>query len=242
MPARQSVLQSDLVELYRKALLQGMPLEELEQKIHKQVERLKVSDVFEEQFVKKREARIKHRLPKLIRVGAFIVPVAFLGLGIYLVGTATLPIVSYYASSVAEVRAMALLSPIPREEVMAVTPLVVDTTGEVAGLADSAPIEPVIVNEELDYTNLSNWFAATTLPELSNNQSEISIPKEYKIDIPKLNIYNASVAVGGTDLNKSLIAYQGTALPGNPGAPVIFGHSVLRQFYNPSEKNPRRYN
>ncbi len=50
------------------------------------------------------------------------------------------------------------------------------------------------------------------------------------------------MAVGGTDLNSSLIAFKGTALPGNPGSPVIFGHSVLRQFYNPSEKNPRRYN
>ena len=43
-------------------------------------------------------------------------------------------------------------------------------------------------------------------------------------------------------MNKSLIAFPGTALPGEYGAPVIFGHSVLRQFYNPNEKNPRRYN
>jgi len=31
-------------------------------------------------------------------------------------------------------------------------------------------------------------------------------------------------------------------LPGQPGAPVVFGHSLLRQFYNPKESNPRRYN
>jgi LPXTG-site transpeptidase (sortase) family protein len=135
-----------------------------------------------------------------------------------------------------------LLAPIPREDVMDVTPLVVDTTGEVAGFADSQSTEPVIVATELDYTNLSNWFAATTLPELASAVPGSEVPKEYTIDIPSLQIFNATVAVGGTDLNNSLIAYPGTALPGNPGSPVIFGHSVLRQFYNPNEKNPRRYN
>jgi LPXTG-site transpeptidase (sortase) family protein len=66
--------------------------------------------------------------------------------------------------------------------------------------------------------------------------------QEYTIDIPTLNITNAVIKVGGSNLDESLIAYPGTAMPGEFGAPVIFGHSVLRQFYNPSEKNPRRYN
>ncbi len=239
-----SALQSDLVALYRKALLRGVSLDELEDKIKNQVDRIDVSQRVETEFEKKREEKVKRRIPKVVRMGAFIVPVSFLSLGIYLVGSAVFPILTYYVSTSPSLQTATLLAPIPREEVMDVTPLVIDTTGVVAGTSDSLEDrDPIIIDEELDYTNLNNWFTSATLPELAGNQSQGSnIPKEYTIDIPSLDITNAKVAIGGTDLNKSLIAYQGTALPGNPGAPVIFGHSVLRQFYNPSEKNPRRYN
>ena len=84
---------------------------------------------------------------------------------------------------------------------------------------------------------MSNWF-----DEQSDDFASLNYEvEEYRLDIPSLNVSNTKVRVGGSDLNKSLIQYPGTALPGEPGAPVIFGHSVLRQFYNPSEKNPRRY-
>ncbi len=96
---------------------------------------------------------------------------------------------------------------------------------------------PTIDNTELDYTNLSNWFPNLALPN-TNDTQQIT---EYRLDIPDVDIVNAVVKVGGSNLDKSLIQYPGTADPGQPGSPVIFGHSVLRQFYNPSEKNPRRY-
>ena len=51
--------------------------------------------------------------------------------------------------------------------------------------------------------------------------------------IPKLEIVQAVVQIGGEDLMKSLIHYPGTALPGQYGNAVIFGHSVLPQFFNP---------
>ena len=57
----------------------------------------------------------------------------------------------------------------------------------------------------------------------------------FTISIPKLKIKNATVAIGGEDLNKSLIQYPGTALPGRPGNTVIFGHSILPTFYNPND-------
>lgn len=241
MSTKQSALHSQLVELYRKALLRGVPLEELESKIQKQMDRMSVSDAVEKTYVAQRAEKVKKRVPKAVRLGAFVIPVFFLGFGIYLVGSAVFPILTYYVSTSPALQTAYLLAPIPREQVMDVTPLVIDNSGMVAGSSDEH-IEPVIVDEELDYTNLTNWFNLATLPELpSQGETENSIA-EYVIDIPKLNIKNAVVTVGGVDLNKSLIAYKGTALPGKPGAPVIFGHSVLRQFYNPSEKNPRRYN
>lgn len=79
-----------------------------------------------------------------------------------------------------------------------------------------------------DYTNLENWFSLTSLPTPA--PSKIT---HYNLSIPKLGIEDAVVTIGGTDLSKSLIHYPGTANPGEFGTPVIFGHSILRQFYNP---------
>jgi len=57
--------------------------------------------------------------------------------------------------------------------------------------------------------------------------------KTYKITIEKLGIVEAEVRVGAEDLDTSLIQFPGTALPGDMGNSVIFGHSVLPYFYNP---------
>ena len=231
------IMQSDLIDLYRNALRQGMSVDEIEKRINHHLKRLSVSEYIEEQEDQIREETQKRSLPKSIRVGAFILPVLFLSIGLYLVGSAVVPILSAYVGD-GDSQVAQLAAPIPQEHVMDVTPLVITKPANILG---SQSTEVEIVDEELDYTNLSNWFAGGALPQLQSEQQQNAIA-EYILDIPKLGIENAVVAVGGTDLNNSLIAYQGTALPGEPGAPVIFGHSVLRQFYNPSIKNPRRYN
>ena len=82
-----------------------------------------------------------------------------------------------------------------------------------------------------DYTQLSNWFEPS-----SSSDKPILFEGEhttYKISIPKLKIKDAIVTVGSMDLTKSLIQYPQTALPGQLGNAVIFGHSVLPQFFNP---------
>ncbi len=245
MSAKKSVLQQELVSLYRKALIRGVSLDEIEEKIQKQVDRISVVDKMERDFEKKREQRVINRVPRFIRLGAFVVPAALLTFGIYLVGSAVFPIMAYYVQTSPALQTSSLLAPIPREEVMDVTPLVIDTSDHVASTIskEDEDIAPIIINEELDYTNLNNWFSSGALPEVRGGQVQRpDITKEFMLDIPTLDIHNAKVQIGGTDLNSSLISYAGTALPGNPGAPVVFGHSVLRQFYNPSEKNPRRYN
>lgn len=80
-----------------------------------------------------------------------------------------------------------------------------------------------------DLTHASNWFVGGVSQSGFTN-SKIQF---YTIDIPRLRIENATVAIGGEDLNESLIQYPGTALPGRPGNTVIFGHSILPIFYNP---------
>ena len=88
------------------------------------------------------------------------------------------------------------------------------------------------VSENIDYTKASNWFEA---PDEEFSSVEVSKVRYYNLSIPKLGIEDASVAIGGEDLSDSLIQYPGTALPGKRGNAVIFGHSILPQFYNPRD-------
>ncbi len=85
-------------------------------------------------------------------------------------------------------------------------------------------------DEGQDYTKASNWF-----PKAEQNTAPVAESKVlfYTVTIPKLKIENATVAIGGDDLSKSLVQYPGTALPGKNGNAVIFGHSILPIFYNP---------
>lgn len=232
-------VQSELILLYRKALLNGVPLEDLEKKVHHHAARLSVTETVEVAELDESTEEIKSSLPKFIRVGAFILPALFLTIGLYLVGSAVVPILAYYVSTAPELRSTTLTAPIPKEQVLDVTPLVITETDHTE---EKANAQPKIIAENMDYTNLSNWFENAALPNLAGQAYTQESVQEYIIDIPELKISNAVVKVGGSDLNESLIAYPGTALPGDLGAPVIFGHSVLRQFYSPSEKNPRRYN
>lgn len=92
-----------------------------------------------------------------------------------------------------------------------------------------SPVEVLGDSETIiDYSQPSSWFP--TAPKFSSQTSKIT---HYSLSIPKLKIDRAVVQVGGQDLMDSLIHYPGTSLPGQYGNAVIFGHSVLPQFFNP---------
>ena len=80
-----------------------------------------------------------------------------------------------------------------------------------------------------DLTQASLWF-----PSADQNRKKYQkiFVKEYFLTIPKLNINDARVVVGGEDLTKSLIHYLPSSLPGEKGNVVIFGHSTLPQLYD----------
>lgn len=92
---------------------------------------------------------------------------------------------------------------------------------------------PSILGDSTDYTQLSNWFVNTQENLLPVTQIDTSSKSTYYLSIPKLKIIDAVVTIGSMDLNKSLIHYPQTALPGQLGNTVVFGHSVLPQFFNP---------
>lgn len=96
---------------------------------------------------------------------------------------------------------------------------------------------PLVVKQEaqaknklasVDTVPIKDWF-----PQAPPQSIAGSSVKNYTLSIPKLKIADAQVIVGAEDLDKSLIHYGGTALPGENGTAIIFGHSILPQFYNP---------
>lgn len=230
---------TQLVDVYRKALLMRSSLEELDDLVHREIKHVEENELWHTADANLDKKTVTNSvIPKVFRYGSLIVPAVCLVVGLYLIGSAAFPIATAYWSG--EENQSELISVIPAEKQLDSTPIQISqviTQNDPTGVSRSG--SPKILDINLDYTNLANWFGGESLPELS--QAAV-VSQEYRIDIPKLNIENAVVVQGGTDLNKSLIAYPGTALPGQFGAPVVFGHSVLRQFYNPNEKNPRRYN
>ena len=86
----------------------------------------------------------------------------------------------------------------------------------------------IFSNNLRDYTKASLWFPSVSQ---TGSLSTLSI-KEYSLSIPKLNIKDAKVVVGGEDLSKSLIHYLPKGLPGEYGNVAIFGHSTLPQLYS----------
>lgn len=239
----QTVTKSQLVQLYRQAIAAGLPLETVQQKIQTFAARSQVTLHVEEQDDRQRLQALRRRLPLRTRIIIHLLPVLFVGLGVFLVSNAAWPILSYFVFPQAEARIGGLLSPVSADALenpgspFASTPV---TTAVEQG---PMVVEPIMLTQDLDYTNLNNWFPEMTEAQslaLQNSGAQLQA-EEYVLDIPVVNIEDARVKIGGTDLDKSLIQYPGTAAPGDPGSPVIFGHSVLRQFYNPAVRNPRRY-
>jgi sortase A len=144
--------------------------------------------------------------PKHKKIFAYV----FLGLGVWLLASVLFPIVEFqieYTGKLGQI----------------ITPLsnrYYNRDGDVLG------------NLSSDYSELSNWFVA------DSSQGKLAVDADnnvqsYTISIPTLKIENAVVAIGSQDLKKHLIQYPQTALPGQLGGPVIFGHSVLPQFFSP---------
>ncbi len=86
------------------------------------------------------------------------------------------------------------------------------------------------IGGSFDDTKASNWFVGSDPADF--NAGKVSY---YNLSIPRFGIKDAVVAIGGEDLSKSLIQYPGTAYPGKQGNAVIFGHSVLPQFFEPTD-------
>ena len=161
-------------------------------------------------YVKAHPQTESPKTSRKVRVSSRLMSVLSRGLiisGIVLVANVLWPILSYELFTAPTLKQYEFLSPVP-----------------VSGKEDS--LESTI-NQDL--TRPQNWF-----PKAKFSRKTESRITHYTLSIPKFNIKDAVVEINGEDLKKSLIHYPGTALPGETGAPVIFGHSILPQFFSPT--------
>lgn len=140
-----------------------------------------------------------------------LLPTIMIVVGASLLISVGYPIISYELTIGLRSRRQKILSPIPQEEIARNPQVLAQTSVS-------------------DYNKVSNWFSFSR-PQTFLAPSNIT---HYTVSIPKLRIKNALVTIGGDDLGVSLIQYGGTVNPGEAGNTVIFGHSILPQFYNPS--------
>ncbi len=148
------------------------------------------------------------------------VPTLISALGLGILGAVAYPVVSYQLKDIKLFGGMnqGLLSPVYYES------------------NASNNKEPKILSD-LDYTKASSWFPGNTQNDLFNTTKadDTNIPDYYSISIPSLGLTNTVVSLFDEDLTKHLVQYPQTALPGQPGSPVIFGHSTLPQFFDPDK-------
>ena len=117
----------------------------------------------------------------------------------------------------------AIISPVPDV-------ILAEAKGFMTPLKVENNLPEMKVIKEADDNQVANWFPTIPVPPVK--PSKVT---HYTLSIPKLKINEAVVTIGGKELKESLIQYPGTALPGEYGNTVIFGHSVLPAFYSPKE-------
>lgn len=175
---------------------------------------------------------------KVIPAHLKIIPTLVSAVGLGLVASVAWPVASYQFSILFNrtQSKSSLLSPITYESFA-------------SELGDPNENKPVLI-ADIDYTKASNWFTfqpseTPLVPQvesqsrfllLDSSPSGAPLAQEqqwvYSLAIPSLGIKQATVKADTDDLTKSLIQYRQSAFPGLAGAPVIFGHSTLPQFFN----------
>ncbi|OGH16448.1 MAG: hypothetical protein A3C30_04630 [Candidatus Levybacteria bacterium RIFCSPHIGHO2_02_FULL_40_18] len=144
------------------------------------------------------------------------------GIGFVLIGASFFlyfffPILSYQFFLANASHSKQIEVPIPKY-------LVVNKNSDLGSLVVSG-----ITSLTSDFTDARNWYPS--LPP--DNESQKIKVDSYLISIPRLKIKDAEVSTQDYDLEKHLVQYLGTSIPGEKGTAVIFGHSTLPQLFNP---------
>lgn len=157
---------------------------------------------------------MRKSLKRTIGIGSLV-------FGIVIVLYFFFPVLSYHLFLSAEFSADDIESPLPKRYVLQGSEGITSIFS--SGLSEVA----------YDYKDARNWFPqveAQGIPE-----QKIS---EYLITIPSQEIINAKVSADDFDLSKHLVQYFATSKnPTERGTSVIFGHSTLPQWFDPTNYN-----
>lgn len=156
----------------------------------------------------------KHNTPQKKAVSLF--SYVFLTIGALLLFWSFYPIVSFEIYSRIFLK-NAMASPVSKDAVPSLK-----EANSVLGVFN------IFSNNLRDYTKASIWFPNRPQGKFTTT----STVGKYTLSIPRLNIEEARVVVGGEDLTKSLVHYLPQSMPGEYGNVAIFGHSTLPQLYN----------
>jgi len=151
--------------------------------------------------------------------------------GLVMMAVAGLPFLHGWWLGLADVQAGDVIYPLEMDEFLSR----VEANPKIIADLDSVTAKAPTIVDEIDYGNIENWFSEGKFHAQKQTQ------ESYRLDIEKLNIENALVKVGGTNIDHNLVQFNTDVTVGEYGAPVIFGHSMLRQFYNPKVTNKERY-
>lgn len=135
------------------------------------------------------------------------------------------PVISYQIFIAGQFTDSQIESPVPRR-------LVVNKNAVVTSL-----IAQSVTSLTSDFTDARNWYP-NLAGQVNANITDLDTPKakveKYTLSIPKLNVANAEVSTVDYDLEKHLVQYLGTSIPGEKGTSVIFGHSTLPYLFDPN--------
>ncbi len=179
--------------------------------------------------LKRAESPLKTFQKTMVQRLVRLLPNILIVVGATAVTTVVYPMISYQVTT-QQWEQKKIISPLPKDQ-QASAYTGANVSGSTPTIAYGEGTDQPVVVTDIDYTKAINWF-----PGASVQDSSVQLlPKatSYTLSIPKLKIEDMNVIIGSNDLDKSLIHYSGTALPGEYGNPVIFGHSVLPVFYNP---------
>ncbi len=155
-------------------------------------------------------------LPKRKKIYLKFLGGAILACGLFILSYFFFPLVSYQLFLAQAFEQSSIEVPIPKY-------LVLDKNNSISNLIGQG-----INSLSRDYTDARNWY-----PQVKSTIAQETSIDHYNISIPSLKIDNAEVSTKDYDLSQHLVQYFGTALPGEKGTAVIFGHSTLPQWFDP---------
>lgn len=162
---------------------------------------------------------IEEEKPKSVKIIAKIIPSLFIFVGCLMLTIVLYPIFLYQIQYIPRTFRREIIKPIKIIE-----------NYEIQASSKESENQQKIMSQisQIDTTNAKTWFPKANFVKTPNAKIV-----NYTISIPRFKIFNANVEIGSEDLKKSLIHYPQSALPGELGNPVIFGHSTLPIFFNP---------